>query len=169
MDVFCEYIVRRKNTVTDYLLIAASGIGAALLSIIILMFNSYLFGFGLLLIAAVWYGLYILIKSKQIEYEYILTNSELDVDKIMGRRRRKRIISLDFKHIELCAKVDDERYSSQLSNKPDKVYDFTGMSDNDKYFVDFHSKENRTRIYFQPTDKMKENIRIMNPGAIHIS
>ncbi|MBQ3038319.1 MAG: hypothetical protein IJD30_03980 [Clostridia bacterium] len=168
MDIFCEYIVRHKNTAKDYLLIAAASVGAMLLSFIIMLFSSYLFGLGLLLIAAVWYGLYFLIKSRQIEYEYILTNSELDVDKIMGRRRRKRVISVDFKHIELCARVDDERYSHQLSSKPDKVYDFTGISDNDKYFVDFHSKDNRTRMFFQPTDKMKENIRIMNPGAIHI-
>ncbi len=169
MDIFCEYIVKHKNTAVDLLIPTGGYIAATILTFIIMLFSQYLFGLGFLLIAAVWYGAFILMRSRYVEYEYILTNNEMDIDKIMAKKRRKRVITVNFKHIEICAKVDDPVYSSQYANKPEKIYDFTGNSEYDVYFVDFHGQDKRTRILFHPTDKMKENLRLINPGAVHLS
>lgn len=40
------------------------------------------------------YGGYILITNMSVEYEYIVTNGEMDIDKIIAKRRRKRLITV---------------------------------------------------------------------------
>ena len=169
MDLFCEYIVKRKKSPVDYLITVAGYFAALILSYIFLMLNSLLFGFGLLLIAASWYGAYILMKSRYVEYEYTLTNSEMDIDKIYAKRRRKRLISVDFRHVDICAKIDDPIYSGEFKNNtPSKIYDVSGLSENDIYFVDFSKDASKVRVIFQPTDKMKDGLKLINPRVIHI-
>ena len=170
MDIFCEYIVRHKKTAIDYLIIVGIEIAAVLLSFLILLFYNYTFGLGLLLIAAVWYGAYLVIRSRFVEYEYALTNNELDIDKIMAKKKRKRIITVDFKHIDICAAVKDSAYSSEFNNGQSitKTYDFSGLSEYEVYFADFADSDGRTRILFNPTDKMKDSLRLINPRAVHI-
>lgn len=170
MDLFCEYIVKHKKTPIDYLITVALLFAALILTFILFIFNRYLFGFGLLLIFGVWYGAYILIKNRYVEYEYILTNSEMDIDKIYAKRRRKRVISVDFRHIDICAKTDDPIYSAEYKNTtPSKIIDASGESENDVYFVDFPGEGGKVRVIFQPTDKMKDGLKLVNPRAIHIS
>lgn len=171
MDIFCEYIVKHKKTAVDYAIMAGLYIAAILLTFIILLFYKYTFGLGLLLIAAVWYGAYIFTRNRFVEYEYALTNNEMDIDKIMAKKRRKHIITVDFKQVEICAKTDDPMHASEFNNTQSvaKTYDFSGSCDYPVYFADFVSAEGKTRILFNPTDKMQESLRLINPRAVHIS
>lgn len=169
MDIFCEYIIRRKKTAIDFLISMGGCLAAAFLSLIFLMFNSVLMGFGLFLIVAAWYGAFMLSRSRYIEYEYALTNNEIDIDKISAKSRRKHVFNLNFKEIEICAAVNDTEHQSEFSLKPDKIYDFSGVSQYEKYFVDFIVQGQRMRMLFNPTDKMKESIKIINPGAVFLS
>ena len=57
----------------------------------------------ILVILAVGVGYYFLNKQFEIEYEYILTNDELDVDKIIARERRKHLLSVDIRTFEIPA------------------------------------------------------------------
>ena len=115
MDIFYESIVRKKYEITDYLLAAAIAVAALILSmvlfVLILMFGQYLSGIGLLLIVGVWWGAFRLIRGRSIEYEYILTNNELDIDKIIAQRGRKRLCSINFKEIEQCACISDPNFA----------------------------------------------------------
>lgn len=171
MDIFCEYIVKHKKSGIDYLIMAGLYIAAVLLTFIVMLFYNYTFGLGLLLIAGIWYGAFILTRNRFIEYEYALTNNEMDIDKIMAKKRRKHIVTVDFKQIEICAGVDDSMYASEFNNTQSltKTYDFSGICDYPAYFVDFVSSNGKTRVIFNPTDKMKESLRLINPRAVHIS
>ena len=169
MDFFSEYIVKRRKTVVDYLIIAGFYFAAFLLSIIFFLTSQWTLGLWTLLVAASWFGAFWLSKSRYIEFEYALTNNELDIDKILAKSRRKRLITVNFKQIDICAKTDDINFANEFKNAPEKVYDCTGMSENDTYFVDFNTSDQKTRVIFQPTDKMKENMRLINPRAVHIS
>lgn len=170
MDIFCEYIVKHKKTVVDYLIIAGIELAAVLLTFIVMLFYNYTFGFGLFIIAAIWYGAYIVIRSRFVEYEYALTNNELDVDKIMAKKRRKHMLTVDFKHIDICAAVNDPTYVYEFNNSQSiaKTYDFSGASEYEVYFADFADSEGKIRILFNPTDKMKDSLRLINPRAVHI-
>src|SRR5690554_5559375 len=100
MDVFLEKIVERKKTSKDTLI--SIGIVLAIPVAFIVVVNipfigQLLRGFELIILVGLVYGAYHLIRSRNIEYEYIVTNGELDIDMIMARKKRKRIFSASSK------------------------------------------------------------------------
>ena len=170
MDIFCEYIVKKRIGVIDVLKLIAFASLAVILAYLVLMFGSLFLGagIGLILASVVLYFAFKFSKEVFVEYEYALTNNELDIDKILGRSRRKRIITVNFKTVEICASINDDRFTSEYNTSVVKTLDVTGKSDNEIYFVDFTTDKGRTRVLFQPTDKMKDGLKLVNPKAIHI-
>ena len=55
-----------------------------------MMFPSALIGMLPMVIVLIFYIAYRINTSFDVEFEYILTNGELDIDKITHKRRRKR-------------------------------------------------------------------------------
>ena len=102
MDTFFEQLIKIK--LTDK--VKAIIVGAILLDIIIvaavtffaLMFLSPAFTF--LIVVAVVYCSYKIISSLSVEFEYIFTNGDLDIDKILGREDRKRRYSVKCSEME---------------------------------------------------------------------
>lgn len=69
-----------------------------------------------MLIAAV-YGAWYFITAQNVEYEYSVTNSNITVDKVIAKRKRKRIVSFDIKKIEEMGKFDDKDYEKRKYDK----------------------------------------------------
>ena len=172
MDVFCEYIVKKKINVVDVLKVMAIWVFAILLSAVLFVLGTSFLGggVGIVLVAIVFYLAFILAKNSYVEFEYALTNNELDIDKILGRSKRKRIITVDFKTVDICACVNDENYRSEYNNTASikKIINVTGLSEYDVYFVDFQNEDGKIRLLFQPTGKMKDGLAKINPRTIHI-
>lgn len=173
MDVFCEYIVTKKKEILDYFLIFAIA-GAALVLTYILMLVMMMFSqfasLVLLLIAGCWWGAVQLIKGRSVEYEYILTNSELDIDRIIAKSRRKRVCSVDFKQIELCASASDPNFKHIYNNPGEKtVKNFAGDINADNvYFVDYSNESQQMRVVFQPGKRMLEGIKKANMRLVNV-
>lgn len=182
-DIYLEYMVKSKKSVNQKVMIAfIIALGVVLTGVLIMLtyacalllvgtqFGSFAFSIGLVLIALMWYGAFLLIGMQNIEYEYILTNSEMDIDKIMSKRGRKHIVSFDFKEINICANINDTAHNSNLTNvMPAKTYDTAGnKSDSNIYFVDFNGEEGITRVIFQPTSKMINSAKKFNPRNIFV-
>lgn len=170
MDIFLEYIVKHKRDGKDYCVISFIILAAVILTFVLFLFNRFLFGLGLLLIAGVWYGAYLLIQTRNIEYEYILTNNELDIDKIIARKGRKRVITINFKEIEVCANIEDANFKHML-DRTENISQHTlcgDMRNGAVYFVDFYADSSKQRVIFQPSDKMIEAMHSVNPRNVHI-
>lgn len=185
-DIYLEYMVKRKKTGKQAALVALICVLGVVLSLA-LFGLTFIIGVsmnmagtgigqmvsfvGLLLIAAVWYGAYLLITMQNVEYEYILTNSELDIDKIMSKKGRKPIVSIDFKNVTVCASTDDNEHNSDYKNiKADKVYDVVGDTTRGGiYFADcLGDNGERIRVLFQPTSKMISSAKKYNPRNIFL-
>lgn len=95
-DTFAEQIVKKTSTSSDALkktmLMASGGVITALLVFLCLKTP-----FAILLIAGVIYLLYYLLTSMNVEYEYSVTNGTLDIDKIIARRKRVNMLSVEVK------------------------------------------------------------------------
>ncbi len=180
MDTYIEELVKKNKEPKDYLLSVMLVLGGvcmtAFLLVLSLFASQFLGAFsqmsgtvGLLLIAGLWYLIYILHNSRSIEYEYIVINSSLDIDKIMAKKRRKKMLELDIKDATLMASVDDDMHNSVLNN-PDnsiKVIDLSAKSKNlDTYFIDYSDGGKRQIVVFQPTSKMVEALWQYNPRAV---
>lgn len=184
-DIYLEYMIKKKKTGGQTALIILLAILCLVLSLALLgviyainvgmqqagtSVGQLVTCVGLLVVAALWYGWYLIKGMQNIEYEYILTNSEIDMDKIMSKKGRKHIVSLDFKDVEICADIEDEEHNYAYKNtNAEKVYDITGdKSRGGIYFADFTADGVKTRVLFQPTMKMITFAKRYNPKNIFV-
>ena len=91
MDVFVEQLVRRRITAKDMFLSIIYVVLAIALFFFLVFLMPVMFGEitslpGAILGLAVIYGAYYIISNMSIEYEYIVTNGEIDVDKVIAKR-----------------------------------------------------------------------------------
>ena len=112
MDNYAEQIVKRENTSSEST--KKIGIIAAVIIICIILGLVFIFTIGtfisliaLILAAGAVYGSYILLEGLNVEYEYIMTNGELDVDKIIAKKKRKSLISIDLTKLEGFGKYSE--------------------------------------------------------------
>ncbi len=167
MDIFCEYMVKRKKGTKEKLQTAGLIIAALLLTFIfILLGGVFVLIISLLpfLICGTLYGAYWFISRMNIEYEYIVTSTILDIDKIMARRSRKRILSLDLKSISECQPAEDMPKQEGI-----KVIDATpeGIEDG-VYGIDFDKNGMKNRLLIKPNKKMLTQMKKASPSLVKL-
>ncbi len=170
MDIYTEYIIKKKKDTKDYVIIVLSVILGIVLSLAFMLLNALILGLGVLLAAFTWYGVYLIINSRNLEYEYILTNGELDIDKIIAKNGRKRIITINFKEVELCANIHNPEFKHQYENENNLSQKLVLVGDKNAdniYFADFYSDGERKRVLFQPTEKIVDGLAKANPRNVH--
>lgn len=113
----------------------------------------------LVLAGGVW-----LLGNFNIEYEYILTNNDLDIDKVIGKRKRKRMISLDVSTAEAFAPYPAENDVPADAT----VHAYTGSETDAYYLVVNHSGYGKVKLIFNPNEKMREAITQELPNSLRI-
>ncbi len=166
MDVFKEQIVRKKpsgNDTASKILIIIASVALAMMCFLFTL-GTQLVLFGLLFAAAVLYGGYYLVTNLDVEYEYIFTNGEIDFDKIIAQRKRKRLCTVrinsatDFGVYDEHANLDGVETNVKANACDENFTD---------YFIRFNHKDlGDTVIYFTPDDDMLENLKPYLPRNI---
>lgn len=173
MDNFYEQMIKKKKTVLDMVIIAGGTVLAiAITAAIILLFLMCrtIFGLNFLLIFCMWWGYIWLLRGFDIEYEYTITNHELDIDVIKGKNRRKHITTINLKQCEYFGNRNDPQTidAMKASGRPAKEYYFVGNKASENIFVtDVISKKDssKIRVYIEPDEKLLQYIRLANPKA----
>lgn len=150
MDVFVEQIIKKKFGSKDYLIFT----GVILLGCILIL-ASMLFipSFSVFVLVAVCAGAYYLISSRNLEYEYSVTNGDITIDKIVNRRSRKRIISMDAHNIEAMGKYKPEEHSGK-SYATRLIVSETDDGKDAWYFSGNHSQKGSVLVVFCPDEKV---------------
>lgn len=185
MDIFMEYLVAKKKDTKDKLIIAgiiAAGVVVSLAMFALMLIvalamaqaqsstGTFTFSIGFVLVLFLWYGAVLLINMRSIEYEYILTNNELDIDKVMSKKGRKHLVSIDVREASCIAGTDDDMHNEAYKNPPSgvRVLDYSAHSANGyTYFIDGPVDGERTIVLFEPTGKMMDAIWKSNPRNVH--
>lgn len=155
-DFYAEYLVPKKSTGAD----TAKKIGIGILTAFVASFFFVAFPFvGILMAALVFYGGYFLITGVDVEYEYIITNGDMDIDKVIGKRKRKRLIT---------APIGTFTAFGKLSEAPEAADGTTTVlasgGTGEEYYCDFvHKSAGNVRIIFTPSEKIIEGIGIFIP------
>lgn len=163
MDNICEQLVVKSRTSSDRAKAVLIILGMAVLAAA-LLFLAFITGFLVFLLiagAAVFGGIYLL-NGMDIEYEYIITNNELDIDKIIGRRKRKRMITVDLSRTE-----DFCRYP--MPEEPDAdatVHATTGLEEDARYLFAVHKDYGKVGVIFNPNKITREAIVREFPNAL---
>jgi hypothetical protein len=167
MDVFMEKIVTRKKDGKDYLITFGLIIGSIVLMMFILTVQ-FLAQFMLVIIVGIIYLDIKIITGRNVEYEYLVTNGDIDIDKIIARRKRKRIFSANCKSFDLVAKVTSNDFTPQIQSVKNRlVYSSTITQDN-VYFISMRYKGENTVVFFEPSEKMLNNFKKYIPRNVKI-
>lgn len=166
MDIFCEYMVKRKKKKTDYIQeVILIAVGIYLSFLCFAMMNVFK-SLTLLIIAAIWYGVIYLMRKKDIEYEYTLTNNILDIDRIFAKKSRKRITSIDIAQIDYIRPFE-ERDAEPNQQMTDHNLCECKCSDS-TYIIVFARDSKVHRVFFTPNDKMKKKLKQLNPARVTV-
>ena len=180
MEGIIEEIVSRQKTAKDYileLLVLVVGIfltatlfalSGVLPQAIPNILGSLLSTLCLVAIIAVWYGVYNIRLSQSIEFEYSFIDGSVDIDKIIAKKKRKRVVSFDIRDAELMAGIYNDNHNGVLKNTPRtvSVIDAAVHGRNDVWFVDVTDGGKRSLIMFCPSERMVEALWKNNPKAV---
>lgn len=159
-DIFVEYMIKKKIGVKDILIWAGAAVLGGVLVFIGLLLTTVSVMIPFFVTCAVIYGLYWVITSRLLEFEYSITNGDISVDMIMNRKSRKRLTSFDAKAIEEMGMYTEN--AQRLKNRRvDKVI-FASETDDGKdawYAIAKSRKTGLTLLVFSPNEKCIEAIK----------
>ena len=99
-ESYSEDLIRvKRGTVTMLRLVGAVLVlscGLSVISVSIMLMP---------LMVAMWIFAFWLLKPQALEYEYTFTTGSLEIDKIVNMSRRKHVMTIDFKAVQMIARV----------------------------------------------------------------
>lgn len=167
MDIFIEKLVTKKKTFADTLLTAAVILATILVVFACLsipLLNQL--NLGILLAAGFAYLGYRIVISRNIEYEYIVTNGDLDIDKIISKRKRKRIFSANCREFDIVSKVKSNSFSQSVQSIKNRIDASSSIDSPDAYFITLNYKGEKTLVIFEPNERMLNNFKIYIPRKV---
>lgn len=154
MDTFCEQIVSIKKTGVAVALF----LGLWFLAVLICVF-AFLSLFGVnpaipfLISCGAIYGAYKISSLLNIEYEYIITNGTLDIDKIVNKSKRVRLTSVELSTVSVLEKYNPNKNYGDKKSVPlacDKT-------DQNAYFITATTVNGKSRSFvFAPNQKLQD-------------
>ncbi len=142
MDLFAERLIPKKIEGKDLALCALLFVAALIISAVAFVFAGYI---AIIVAAGALYGAYYLATGILfVEYEYTLTNDELDIDKIIAKRKRISLKSYNVKDFSEGGKYDGRE---ALMLCPDKT------SEN-LYYLEIKDGAKKECIVIDPNETM---------------
>lgn len=162
MDHYNEQLVAKRRNKTDILKVIGIVVGAILIAAVCMFFAMQGITILVLLAVAVLGAGIWMIRNINIEYEYIITNNEMDIDKIIGQRKRKRMITVDLSKAEEFAE-----YPPNHDVEADAtVHASSGLEKDAHYLLLEHGEYGKVKIIFNPNKKTQEAIVQELPRAL---
>ncbi|WP_294408638.1 DUF6106 family protein [uncultured Ruminococcus sp.] len=160
MDSFKEQIVKKHNTSRDTvtkICIMVASVALAFAIIFLVLAVPKWAVIGIFIACLCIYGGYYLIQNLNVEYEYIFTNGDLDIDKIIAQRSRKRLATINITNATAVGKADDN-----FSVRDGRTLVFASACDPeaDDYYIDVNNKKlGETTLVFTPDEDMLDLIK----------
>ncbi|WP_028518927.1 hypothetical protein [Ruminococcus flavefaciens] len=169
MDNFAEQLIKKNETNSDktrrvMLIVVGALFTLSLLLLAVFQLRDPLISLlGFALAAAAGYGTYHFVQNTYVEYEYSFTNGELDVDKIIAKKKRHSMLSTNVRQFTAFGK-----YSDDLEESDDMTIIFaTDNIASHEYYADFNDESvGSARLVFAPDERMLENITKFLPAKL---
>lgn len=167
MDLFVEQIVKKEKNIKEKILqiliwlLAVNLIAAAA----VLIFLGIPFGMLLFfVIVGIGYGAYKLSCRFEIEYEYSITNGYFDVDKIIAKSKRQRVLSTTCREFEAFGRYDEKEHASKNYKT---ILTACSEGAEDKWYAALHAKDmGYTLVIFTPNEKVLGTLKKYVPRQV---
>jgi len=161
-DSYTEWLVKRKAPASSILL------KAALIALCaVSAFLALTTALGIIILTAAGAATYFIFQNLDLEFEYLVVNDQITIDKIMGKARRKKVWEGILSEVQMVAPLDS--YVLKDYEKPDmKRLDFGSHTPGAKVYGMIHQGEGGqvTKIIFEPNDKILQHIRQRAPRKV---
>lgn len=140
--------------------IILSAVGIPLTFIIIALITriAYLAIIGMFLILFCVYGAWWFITSLRVEFEYSFLSSILRVDKVIAKRRRRKILKVDVKKFDDFFRYSDEKMGATHYNKVYRAATHEFSEEN--WVASWHDEaKGRCALIFCPNEKVLEGMK----------
>ena len=163
MDTFFEQIVSIKKSGKIIAIFLAVWIFAVAVCLLLIL-SGIVGPITPILVIAIGYGAWWLTAKLNIEYEYIVTNGTMDVDKIINKASRQRVSSFELGKVERVEKYNDHL----LQNVKKENIVFACNKDDPNAYLIVASKEDTkvNYIVFSPSEKLQNAIKKFLPKFI---
>lgn len=163
-DFYEEKGVVAKPKVKQLVTMWLSG-GLALVSLIV----SYWFFPSLILTFSAGLLFVLLFRERYIEYDYCFSTEEIEIAKIINRKRRRTAILFDMNNIRFIAPAESERLINEQERNPQMRFtDYTALEPVDKvYGFVLDLRGINTIILLEPTEAMMEHLKQVIPNKIY--
>ncbi len=149
-DIFIEEIVKKSKTQKDNIIVVGSYVLVALVS-----FFGFLIFPGLLplILLGGFFLAYYIGSKKNVEYEYSFTNTELDIDAIYNKQKRKRLCSYDLKDAVLIFSAKNQDQTLRYANL--KTEDYSSGENIEATFTIVLPADGETKkIIIEPSERL---------------
>ena len=113
MDTFVEQIIVKKKGPKEIAIITGTILLVVILVFVLFLFLNY---FSLVIDMLLIYGAWWLITGQNVEYEYSVTNGDIDIDQIIAQRKRKRVVSVAGSKIETAGPYNPTEFAGTGGN-----------------------------------------------------
>lgn len=167
-DIFVEKLVKHKNAKSVALLKVLIVFAALFISVSFLFTPAAAIAAPIVFVVTGW-GAWLLTRRLNFEFEYSLTNGELEVSLIVGYKKRKPMVTLRFSDIDFMAPVGG-MYDDKFSDKRiETVYNAVSSDDSpDRWFILFRKDGDICKLIFEPSEKMIHGLHQYNPHNVMV-
>ncbi|OON96735.1 MAG: hypothetical protein ATN36_04835 [Epulopiscium sp. Nele67-Bin005] len=163
-DIFKEQLIQARRTSKDKTSLVAIVASTISLSVVVL----WLFGgMGAVVIVGIVLLANYLRSFLSREYEYAITNNELDIDVIYNKQRRRRIKTIDLRNITMMASIADDRHKEQLLRVEKAIDCSDGKLEANTYAIIYSVNGETLKILLTPNNEMLQLMYNQAPSKIH--
>lgn len=156
MDVYYEHITEIRKTKKDILFLITLWLLVVGFSVLAFIFLGISPLFVIFCVAAIYGGIFFT-KKLNVEFEYIFTNGEIDVDMITAKSDRKRMTTFNAKEIVRVEKYNKENPLSRRE-KIEKANVYCNKDDNDLYSLLIKRRNEEFCVTLQLNETFREKL-----------
>ena len=158
-DTFYELLVKKNKPDTSALILSAINIIAIVCMLILTIYTQ----FAMILVIVLGFVFYYFVYPKiSVEYEYSLLNSDMTVDAIYNKTKRKNILTIDIKTLETAFPTSSPKMNGQRDGR--RIDCSTGDM-NSSYCLIFPNSGEKTLLFITPDAHMLDMLKRISPRA----
>ncbi len=168
-DSIYEQLIKIQPTKKDWLLTAGIWVGAFALiygAVLTALRTPALLGLMIMAIILIFWGAIKLAARLNIEYEAIIVNNEMDIDKIIAKSSRKRMVTIKLNAVEEYGAFNKQA-ATKLANKN---FDFklycSNPSSEAVYLVYRHPKKGLCLVVIEKGERLETELLRSVPRTV---
>lgn len=159
MEAFVEILFKRKITFLDRLSLVCWIFIVILLTVVSVCLSRFVFALLPFLVVLDFFVIYYIILYKRVEFEYIIVGDEMDVDKILGEKKRKRLVTIKRSKIISFGIVKDEGYIECRKQSFRVIKAASDRLNEENYYVLLNDDDKKTLVILERDERLLKVIK----------